>query len=193
MFTNEQLQAMIRQEIVSEQYPYSTKDEQELKNYLKSMLAELERMKIRCNVEDDHFGSGYASYMSWFCYEDASIQVVEDGVTRSVEMHGLHVLISRLAPVVVIGNAYESSSYLLKTGNYLGGGNSMLSAPDDLTIAPPFQALANTLERILMKYQFTMLRKEDLAAPLPFEADIPTLFRSKGRYLVWDAVFYWED
>lgn len=62
VFTNEQLKAMIRQEIISEQYPYSAQDEKELKNYLKAILADLGRANIRCNVERDHFGSGYASY-----------------------------------------------------------------------------------------------------------------------------------
>jgi len=63
MFTNEQLQALIRQEVISEQYPYSTKDEHELKNYFKAILAELERANIRCKVEKDYFGSGDASYI----------------------------------------------------------------------------------------------------------------------------------
>lgn len=193
MFTIEQLKAMIRQEIISEQYPYSTQDEQELKNYLKAILAELERANIRCNVERDHFGSGYASYIKWFVYEESSIQVEEDRFRRNVETQGLHVLISRLAPVVVMGNGEEFRSYLRTTGAELGSGQSILSRPGELNIDPTLQKLANQVERLFMKYQFTILRKEDLDKPLPFDADIPTLWCDKGEYLVWDAVFYWED
>lgn len=135
MFTNEQLQAMIRQEVVSEQYPYSTQDEQELKNYLKSILAELERAQIHCKVEREHFGSGYASYMQWFCYEAQHIEVKEDANKREEHIQGLHVLISRLAPVILIGNADESNAYSL-SGEYLGGGKSMLDEPYQLVIEP---------------------------------------------------------
>lgn len=184
---------MIRQEIISEQYPYSAQDEKELKNYLKAILADLGRANIRCNVERDHFGSGYASYLQWFVYEESSVQVVEDRFMRTVETQGLHVLISRLAPVVVMGNGEEYSSYLLTTDAYINGGQSVLSRPDDLLIDPSLQKLANQLERLFMKYQFTILRKEDLEKPLSFEADIPTIWCDKGDYLVWDAVFYWED
>lgn len=193
MFTNEQLKAMIRQEVISEQYPYSEQDDQALKNYLKAILAELERANIRCKVEPDHFGSGYASYMQWFVYEESGVQVEEDRFTRTEYIKGLHVLISNLAPVIVIGNADQSSSYILKTGAYSSGGQSVMCKPEDITVEPARQQLAEQLERLFMKYQFTILRKEDLEAPLPFDADIPTIWREKREYLVWDAVFYWED
>lgn len=192
VFTNEQLQAMIRQEIVSQQYPYSTQDEQELKNYLKSILAELERTRIHCKVEREHFGSGYASYIQWFCYEEQHVEVKEDAYKREEQILGLHVLISRLAPVILIGNADESNVYSL-SGGYLSGGKSMLDEPSQLVIEPRFEQLFQTLERIFMKYHFTLLRKEDVEPLLAFDTAIPTLSRGKGKYLVWDAIFYWED
>ena len=192
LFTNEQLQALIRQEVISEQYPYSTRDEQELKNYLKAILDELERTKIRCKVATDHFGSGYASYIQWFCHEDQHVEVKEYPSKRVEDIQGLHVLISRLTPVIMIGNANESSTYSLSS-EYLGGGNSMLDEPHQLVIEPRFEQLFNALVRMFMKYNFTVLRKEDVELPLPFDADIPTLSRDKRKYLVWDAIFYWED
>ena len=193
MFTNEQLKTMIRQEIISEQYPYSEQDDRVLKNYLKAVLAELAQMKIRYKLEPDHYGSGYASYIQWFVYGDSGVQVDEDSYTRTVNITGLHVLISRLAPVIGIGNADQTSTYFLKTGAYSNGGQSVICEPKDLSVDSTRKQLANQLERLFMKYQFTILRKEDLESPLPFNADIPTIWRKKRDYLVWDAVFYCED
>ena len=192
MFTNEQLQALIRQEVISEQYPYWPKDEQALKSYLKVILAELRREKIQCKVEADHFGSGYASYIRWFCYEAAQVKVIEEFNTRTEDIRGLHVLISRLAPVILIGNGDESSTYSL-TGDHLSSGKSMLDSPHQLVIDEPFEGLFNKLLRLFMKYHFNILQKEDVEPKLPFDAVIPTLSRDKGQYLVWDAIFYWED
>ena len=36
----------------------------------------------------------------------------------------------------------------------------------------------------VMKYNFPILRKEDLEQPLEFDAVIPTISRGKGKYLV---------
>ena len=45
MFTNEQLQAMIRREKISVQYPYSEQDDDVLLDYLKPLLADMTRAK----------------------------------------------------------------------------------------------------------------------------------------------------
>ena len=57
------------------------------------MSTKLERANIQCKVEIDHFGSGYASFMQWFVYEESSIQVEEDRFIRKIETQGLYVLI----------------------------------------------------------------------------------------------------
>ena len=44
-----------------------------------------------------------------------------------------------------------------------------------------------------MKYHYTILQKEDVTPRLPFKAEIPTLLRDPHEYLIWDAIFYWED
>ena len=185
---------MIQGEVISDQYPYSEQNDEALKNYLKALQAELKREKLQCEIEADHFGSGYASYLQWFVYEQSGVQVTEDPWKRTFEAKGLYVLISRLAPVVVIGNGEQSSTYLRTTDAYLSGAKSVISRPEDVIVDPMFQGLADQLERLFMKYQFTILRKEDLAQPLPFDADIPTIWQDKNeQYLIWDAVFYWED
>ena len=192
MFSNEQLQAMIRREKISEQYPYSEKDDEVLVNYLKPLLAELTRAKIRYTIESNHFGSGYASYIKLFCYTDDYVTVTEGVGQRKEERSGLNVLVSRLAPVLIIGNAWENA-YFSQSDEETGGSYSMLDNLSDLHIEPQFSKLYNDLVQLFMKYRFTVLQKEDVESPLPFDAHIPTLSRSKGRYLVWDAIFYWED
>ena len=63
----------------------------------------------------------------------------------------------------------------------------------DLIIEEKYKQLANDLTRLLIKYHFSILQKEDIDKPLPFDEKIRTLYRPRGQYLVWDAVFYWED
>lgn len=191
MFSNEQLHHMVQQHIISEQYPYSEKDDRTLHHYLKPLLAELSRATIRYVVERDHFGSGYASYIKVFCYEDAFVNIEENQWTQHKQMEGLQVLISRLAPVIVIGPGSESVTY--HHGKQCGGSAVMLDGPDNLYIEPQFEALQHYLIRLFMKYHFTVLHREELAEPFAYDGTIPTLSRSKGKYLVWDAVFYWED
>lgn len=194
MFSNDELKAMIQGKVISNQYPYSELDDEVLKNYVKALHAELKREKLQCEVETDHFGNGYASYMQWFVYEQSVVEITEDPWKRTVDIKGLYVLISRLAPVVVIGNGSQLSTYLQETDAYLSGAQSILSKPEDIEVNPEFQTLAQKLERLFMKYHFTILRKEDLNSPLPFEAEIPTIWRDKNEpYFIWDAVFYWED
>lgn len=192
MFTNEQLQAMIRREIISDQYPYSENDDDVLLNYLKPLLAELSRAKIRYTMESNHFGSGYASYIQLLCYTDDFVTVTQNGRFQIEKRQGLHVLISRLAPVIAICDGWEMIEFD-ETGAENSRGETMVDHPNELHITQHLESLRNDLIRLFMKYHFTIVQKEDVDKPLPFDAHIPTLSRSRGQYLVWDAVFYWED
>ncbi|MEG0471632.1 MAG: hypothetical protein RR588_04785 [Solibacillus sp.] len=192
MFSIEELKSLIAGEMIGAIYPYSSRNELEVEHYLKRIAAELKREKIQIIEEPAHFGSGYASYFEWCCYEEEHITVNEDEHTRTVEIEGLVVAISRLAPVVLIGRMKRWDTYILD-GKSLNGGRTFFSQPSDLHIEPTFRPLVQRLERLFMKYQYTILRKEDVSCSLPFQADIPTILREKREYLVWDAIFYWED
>lgn len=192
MFSNEELKVLIAGEIIGANYPYSSRNELEVEHYLKRILAELKREKIQVIEGLAHFGSGYASYFEWCCYGEEHVTVNENEHTRTVEIEGLAVAISRLAPVVLIGRMNRSDTFA-KDGKSLNGGRSFFSQISDLHIEPAFIPLVQRLERLFMKYQYTILRTEDVSRPLPFQADIPTILRDKRDYLVWDAIFYWED
>ena len=192
MFTDDQLKQMIRRETISAQYPYSEQDDDVLVDYIKPMLAEMTRAKIYYTMEANHFGSGYASYIQLMCYTDDFVTVTEENGEREEDRRGLFVLISRLAPVVAIVNDAWQYRRFNKNGEDCGGGGTMVDFPE-LLIDDKYKQLANDLTRLLMKYHFTILQMQDVNKPLPFDEKIRTLSRPQGQYLVWDAVFYWED
>jgi len=192
MFSTDELKSLIAGEMIGDIYPYSSRNELEVHHYLKRLVAELKREKIQVIEERDHFGSGYASYIQWCCYRDEHVTTHENEYTRTIKIEGLAVVISRLAPVVLIGRMNQSHT-LTTDGEFLSGGSTFFSQPSDLEIEPAFMPLAHKLERLFMKYQYTILQKEDVLRPLSFQANIPTILREKRDYLVWDAIFYWED
>ena len=192
MFTEQQLKAMIHRETISKQYPYSEQDDDVLLNYIKPLLAELSRAKIRYTLEANHFGSGYASYIQLICYTDEFVTITEHNDEREEERHGLFVLISRLAPVAAIVNDAMEFVRFNEDGKKTGAGKTMVDFPA-LHIDEKYKKLANDITRLLMKYHFTLLQMQDVDKPLPFDEHIHTLSRPKGQYLVWDAIFYWED
>lgn len=192
MFTDDQLKKMIRRETISAQYPYSEQDDDVLLDYIKPLLADMTRANIRYTMEVNHFGSGYASYIQLMCYTDDFVTVTEENGEREEDRRGLFVLISRLAPVVAIVNDAWQWRRFNEKGEDNGGGGTMVDFPE-LVIDDKYKQLANDLTRLFMKYHFTILQLQDVDKPLPFDEKIRTLSRPRGQYLVWDAVFYWED
>ena len=192
MFTDDQLKAMIRRETISEQYPYSEQNDDVLLDYLKPLFADMTRAKIRYTMEANHFGSGYASYIQLMCYTDDFVVVIDENGEREEDRRGLFVLISRLAPVVaIVDDAWQFASFN-ELGEEINVGGTMPTDPE-LSIDDKYKQLANGLTRLFMKYHFTILQQEDVDKPLPFDEKIRTLSRPRGQYLIWDAVFYWED
>ena len=192
MFSNDELKQLIAGKVIGNMYPYSTDNENELEHYLKRLAAQLKRERIHLYEEPAHFGSGYASYIQWLCYEDKHVTTTENDSTRTVKIEGIAVLISRLTPVVLIGRANMSETSSLD-GNTLGRSSSVFATPSDLQIETEFMQLAQRLQQLFMQYQFSVLTYDDVVKPLPFDTDIETVFRKKRDYLVWDAIFYWTD
>lgn len=194
MFTGEQLTQLIDGKMIGEIYPYNTGDEEQVKAYLKRMQGEFAKYpRITCKAELENFGSGYASYAAWFCCNERDVRVLENKYTQEVEREGLWLNISLLAPVVIIGTGITNDTYAVEDGRWLNGSKSMLQMPEELVIPVRFKELYQLLVRLVMKYHYTVLFKEELEKPLPFNLNIPTVFREPREYLVWDAIFYWED
>ena len=183
MFTNDELKAMIRKEPISDQYPYPEDDDDLLEQSLQPLLDDMAGANIRYRVSSDHFGSGYASYIQIVCWTDQFVKVkVKDG-EREEDRRGLFVFISRLAPVAaIVNNAWQVMCFdeLGEETSYSG---TMPTYPA-LSIDKKYKPLARDLSRLLMKHHFTLLQKKFVDKLLPFDAEIPTLDRESGTYLV---------
>ncbi len=69
MYSHEQLKSFVKGEIIGESYPYDTKDEKKIEAYIKQLYNRMKRIpNMLCGAEFDHFGSGYASFIEFFCY-----------------------------------------------------------------------------------------------------------------------------
>ncbi|WP_042477625.1 hypothetical protein [Bacillus ndiopicus] len=195
MFTNEQLKQLIAGEMIGEMFPYNTKSEQLILGYLKRIKVELEKSKqIHCEPEPLHFGSGYASYIQWFVYCNDSITRTKQpsGVVEE-RKEGLIVNISMLAPVVLIGRGEKTDCYLMETGVWTNGAMTSLDDIHQLIVPNNLKELYEKLQRLFLKYNYSILQKEDVEKPLPFDANIATLSRRPKDYLIKDAIFYWMD
>lgn len=194
IFSNEQLKSLIDGEMIGEQYPYNTNNEQAVLDYLKMIRAEFNRMpNLYCEPDRLHFGSGYASYVEWFFYTENEVKAEEKNGLRTIEKEGLVVDISLLSPVLLIGTGEKFATLCIETGDNIGGGKTFFFQSLDLEIPEKFSTLKSNIERTFMKHHYTILQKEDVAPHLPFKAQIPTLHRDPQEYLIWDAIFYWED
>src|SRR5690606_39290186 len=86
-------------------YPYSEQDDDVLVDFIKPLLADMTRAKIRYTMEANHFGSGYASYILLMCYTDDFVTVTEENGEHDEDRRGLFVFITRLAPAAGSVNA----------------------------------------------------------------------------------------
>lgn len=85
-------------------------------------------------MESNHFGSGYASYIQLLCYTDDFVTNTQNGVFRIEKRRGLHVLISRLAPVIAICSGSEMIEFD-ESGAVNSRGETMVDHPSELQIA----------------------------------------------------------
>ncbi|MEE1131436.1 MAG: hypothetical protein UHX00_07435 [Caryophanon sp.] len=192
MFTEQQLKAMIRREPVSDRYPYLEQDDVLLEQSLQPLLDDMTQANIRYNVSNDHFGCGYASYIQIVCWTDQFAKMVEKDGQEEEDRRGLFILISRLAPVAAIVNDAWQFASLDEFGKDTNVGGTMPINPE-LTIDNKYKPLAKNLSRLLLKHHLTPLQKKFVDKPLPFDEKIRTSARPRGQYLVWDAIFYWDD
>ena len=59
---------------------------------------------VICEAEWDHFGSGYASFVEFFCYRKEDVMVIKEKEKYGIleyEKTGVIIDVSRLAPVCI--------------------------------------------------------------------------------------------
>lgn len=198
MITNEQLKSLIEGKIIGDKFPYNTKSEDEILVHMKRLYHRIYRIpNLVVEAEWNHFGSGYASFVEFFCYRKEDMMIEDDQYGNRVkEVDGILLDICRLAPVAIMGEDTRYKSYRIEPygEREVGGGHgTLLSGPQCLFVSENPHPVAREIRIALEEFDYKLLEAEELNQPLPFKTKIPTLYREPKEYLVMDAIFYWED
>ena len=196
MFSNKQLQDLIEGKIVGQQFPYDTNNEQEIEAHIRRLFHRINRIpNLVCEAEWDHFGSGYASFVEFYCYQKKDEKVIEEkyGI-REIKTEGIIIDIGRLAPIAIMGEDDRYKTIRIETNEVVSGAyGSLLGNPGQINVSEKFRAIAGKLKQALEEFDYELVKLEEMNQPLPFKTKIPTLYREPREYLVMDAIFYWED
>lgn len=196
MFSNEQLQDLIEGKIVGNKFPYKTNYKQEIEAHIRGLFYRINRIpNLVCEAEWNHFGSGYASFVEFFCYRKEDVKVVNEKYGhREIKTEGIIIDICRLAPVAIMGEDERYKTIHIQTNEVVGGAyGSLLGGRNLLDLSEKFQAIAEKLKQALKEFDYELLEAEKMNQPLSFQTNIPTIYREPREYLVMDAIFYWED
>lgn len=196
MFSNDDLQQLIAGRIISDQFPYDTRDEKEVSAHINRLFHRICRIpNVVCEAEWNHFGSGYASFVEFFCYRNEDVSVIQEKATiREEKREGLIIDICRLAPAAILGGDVRYRTIDRRTGEEISGAyGSLLDGPERLNVPEKLQPLASQLVQALKEFGYEEMEAEKLGELLPFQGRIPTLYRKPKDYLILDAFFYWED
>lgn len=186
LLTNTQIEQLLNQEVITEEWPWSTNNEKVINKNIKDIVAEIcLAARLEDKTEYNHYGSGYASFVDcWLHRPDNDFRFHIDDNCHSY--HGLVVLFSRLSPFYVLGQGDKSWN---KTG-------SSSYAPDfdfvDGIEHPAVLKLVPSVTDILAKRGLEQLHRSELDTILPVGFHVPTIMAgSVLRH--FDALFYWED
>ena len=196
MFSHGELQDLIQGEIVGNKFPYEPNNEQEIEAHIRRLFYRINRIPgVICEAEWNHFGSGYASFVEFFCYRKEDVVIVEEKYgCRETEIEGIVIDICRLAPVAIMGEDDRFQTIRIETKEVVGGAySSILDGPHRLFVSGKFQETSRQLKQALQEFDYELLETEEISQPLPIKAKIPTIYREPSAYLVMDAIFYWED
>lgn len=198
MYTNEQWARFIQGETFGDTYPYDTGDKQQIEMHLLRLYRQLQRIpSLCCEAEFSHFGSGYASFVEFFCYRKQDIILHKEkekyGI-RQVVKTGLLLNVSRLAPLFIYGEDERYETVKLATNEIISGGYSSLPGQNNINcVRDELVPLLTKVTPHLEKFGYQLLEQRQAVAPLPLQTKIPTLYREAGQYRKLDALFYWED
>lgn len=184
--TPEIIRRSVKEQTFGTVEPFASGNAETISAHLDRVLTALETLPGVSTVrEEDHYDSGYASYVSAFLYpSDGRSQVDQP---EHIETTGLLVYVSRLGPVAVLGGSWRAQR---KDGK--GGSRSLM----DHTVAGSLPEgqwdwLVTEIERALADFEIALLPREPLSQPAPEDIQIPTVF--DPPYFVFDTLFYWSD
>ncbi|WP_026691245.1 hypothetical protein [Alteribacter aurantiacus] len=195
MFSREQLQDLINGKIVGSRFPYDTGNEREVEAHMRRLFYHINRIpNLICEAEWNHFGSGYASFVQFFCYRKEDVTIVQEkNGMQEVEISGIIIDICRLAPVAIMGEDHRFKKIRIQTNEEVSGGHGMLDSPNRLYVSEKLEAIEKQVNEALRAFDIKRLRPEQLDKPLSLQVKIPTIYREPNQYIEMDAIFYWED
>lgn len=161
---------------------------------------------VEIHAEPTHYGSGGASYRDVFIYKSSDARDLSATVelNSNVEVPGIALYLCELAPIATWSGqhrAFRVSAAPVGAPHCLEISSFGFLLPSPL-LQPPagdWESIIAGIEGILRRNGFAVLGSAELDKPLPFTAEIGTLLpeytpgRSADRFLIFDAVFYWED
>ncbi|MFN0021121.1 MAG: hypothetical protein ACKVP0_22980 [Pirellulaceae bacterium] len=181
--TESQIDVLLRQRSISEEWPWSTNDETIIDKNIRDIVAEVRRKaRVEDKTEFNHYGSGYASFVDCWLYRPTD----EFRYCPGNNYHGLVVLFSRLSPFYVVGEgdkSWDGSS-----------GASCLPAFEFLDVIehPSVKELVRLVVPVLDARGLTRLHVDDLSPLLPSGVPVPSIMAERV-FRHFDALFYWED
>jgi hypothetical protein len=184
-FSERELRDIIGGLPIGERWPYSAGSADDIDQHLAAVVTQLSRScLLEVEADFNHYGSGYASYVPVFCYKKDRKSTTRRDDTDWID--GILVYLCRLAPVAVYGPETESRAHR-------SGGHHFLM-PDDLgrLLQGAWEEEVREVQAKLEAAGLTIPLQSEMARPLGFEAEIPTIL-ADGPYYVFDAIFYWED
>ncbi len=187
LLSPDQIERLLSQQAISEQYPWATGDEKAIEGYLKGVCAAVSRVtRADSRIEWDHYGSGYASFVDAWFYKNTPEFNVKRPLRYGEEHVGLVVLLSRLSPYFVF---MEGEKYWHPHGGatYLPE-FEMLDKLDTQSVS----VLAQQVQPVLESFGLIRAHRENLSEPLPSTLHVPTILTDRG-FTHFDALFYWED
>ena len=153
----------------------------------------------------DTLAAATSSFVELFCYKKDGSSItkkkyIERDAVTSIQMDGIIIYLSRLAPVAIFGKD-SRSKYIREntsTKEEFYSGNSFLDPARNLGEIPAGYGTEEWHEIIskLAEAGYTLLDPEYVKQPLPFPTKIPTVLTvpDKGDvYNIFDAIFYWAD
>lgn len=183
ILTDAQIESLLAQRSISDEWPWSTNDERVIDKHVKDVVAEIRRrLRVLDRTDYCHYGSGYASFIDCWLYRPDDAFRAQPGNS----FHGLVVLFSRLSPYYVLGEG-------IKTWSECSGGSYMPEFEFVDRIGNRAVAeLVPEVAAVLAERGWKRLSKSEVESPLPRGVRVPTVLADR-ILREFDALFYWED
>lgn len=183
LLSENDIRSLLRQEPITDEWPWNTKDENTIHGNIKDIIAEIRRnQRLLDKTEFGHYGSGYASYVDcWLYREDDDFRFDKKNC-----YWGLVVLFSTLSKYYVVGQGQKTW--------HKKGGSSYLPAFQfvDQIEHPAVQQITDRVCVVLADRGLIRAHADDLSSLLPRDISVPTIL-ANPPWRHFDALFYWED